>query len=267
LLGGFGSSEHVAIGLRVDLKDIYPNSSLLEDMGNVQFAHIIALAGDFYGVVNEPIAPSKETGGDEEEDPLLGEARFLKAFNTLAEGDRDKLKGIIAGIDKEYFAVYYGSLPNHCYSSEMLERYKELKSIKGDIDELLIDNSDHFSSNAQKAYLIGHELARKTAEKARREGNSQEKEKELKRAYAIDAFACHFLTDLFAAGHIRNQRGELELFLTSKLGLSSYLAKRCAAILTAAQHEQDGSQGLNICNQIGTMLEILWRWSLFKTSK
>jgi len=57
LLGGFGSSEHVAIGEEVKLKEL-PQKVPLLMRGSVPlyFSQIIALAGDFYGVVREAIS-------------------------------------------------------------------------------------------------------------------------------------------------------------------------------------------------------------------
>lgn len=242
LLGGFGSSEHFAIGENVHLKGLPEGDKTLLVKGTtrVQFAHIVTLAGDFYGVAGEAISLP---GGTEQEKT----ERFIKAFNTLAQADPNELRKIVLEIDQERVLVTNASLPHHCYSHQMIEKNRAIKKIKNDIDELLIDNSDHFSNNAQEAYQIGHTLALKEAAEAGRKGDLEG----LKRAYAIDAFACHFLTDLFASGHIRNQRGELEIFLVSKLGFEKNFAKKLAGILTGAQHEQDGRQGLNVCNKKG----------------
>lgn len=140
----------------------------------------------------------------------------------------------------------------------MMERHAAIKKIKKDVDALLIDNSDHFSENAQDAYRIGHALAMKMALDAGKRKNSageSDNPEELKLAYAVEAYACHFLTDLFAAGHIRNQRGALESFLVDQLEFSSKSAKKLAAILTGAQHEKDGNDGLDVSNQEGNF----WR--------
>src|SRR5579872_3716194 len=63
LLGGFGSSEHVAIGDAVELEGLEKDTPLIK-RGNtpVRFGQIIALAGDFYGVVDEPISLGDEAG-------------------------------------------------------------------------------------------------------------------------------------------------------------------------------------------------------------
>ena len=241
LLGGFGSSEHVAIGEAVELKPFGKNTPLIvRGVTPIRFQDIVALAGDFYGVPGHAISLPGGTDPEKTE-------RFKKAFETLATADNDEVRRLLLEIGHECTAVKHSGLPHHCYSSHMMEGHHATKKIKKDIGELLIDNSDHFSKNAEEAYHIGHALAMSVAKEAGGLSNLEG----LKRAYAIDAFACHFLTDLFAAGHIRNQRGELESFLRSQLEFSEGNAKKLAGILTAAQHEKDGNEGLNVYNTRG----------------
>ncbi|HVX00966.1 MAG TPA: hypothetical protein VHA52_11100, partial [Candidatus Babeliaceae bacterium] len=241
LLGGFGSSEHVAIGEAVKLQGLPENTPLLlKGPTRVQFYHIIALAGDFYGVVGQAISLPGGTDLEKTE-------RFKMAFNTIVQADNDELRRVLLEINHECTAVKNSGLPHHCYSSQLIEQNSAIKKIKKDIGELLIDNSDHFSQNALDAYRIGHTLAITMA----REAGRQKDLEGLKRAYALDAFACHFLTDLFAAGHIRNQRGELETFLIRDLKFPNDRAKPLAGILTFAQHEKDGNEGLNVANKKG----------------
>lgn len=241
LLGGFGSSEHVDIGEAVRLKGLQPDEPLLvKGTSPVRFPHIVALAGDFYGIAGQAISLPGGTTHEKRQ-------RFIHAFNTLAlPGNEEEVRKILGEIEQECFAVKHSSLPHHCYSNQMMEKHAAIKRIKGDVEELLVDNSDHFSLNAEEAYLIGHTLA---LEKAREAGAKQDLNG-LKLAYAMDAFACHFLTDLFAAGHIRNQRGPLETALV-QLGFELQWAKKFAGLLTGAQHEKDGHEGLNVSNHRG----------------
>jgi hypothetical protein len=238
LLGGFGSSEHLEIGVEVKLRGLEENTPLLvKGETPILFQDIVTLAGDYYGIAGKAISLP---GGSPQEKT----ERFKNAFNTLAEADNDELQRVCLEIKNECTAVKQTGLPHHCYSSEMMERNNAIKKIKKDFNELLIDNSDHFSKNAEDAYAIGHAHAISVA----REAGKQNDLEKLKEAYALDAFACHFLTDLFAAGHIRNQRGELETFLKSELKYSEKKAKGYAGILTAAQHEEDG-KGLNVSDK------------------
>ncbi len=241
LLGGFGSSEHVEIGKAVKLQGLSENPPLfVKGVTPVRFEHIVALAGDFYGVPGKAVSLPGGTNLEKTE-------RFKNAFNKLYQADNDELRRILLEIDEECAAVKNSSLPHHCYSSHLMEKSKAIKKIKNDVDDLLIDNSDHFSKDAIDTYFIGHDYALSVA----REAGQQKDLEKLKLAYAIDAYTCHFLTDLFAAGHIRNQRGALESFLISQLGFSETVAKPLAGILTGAQHEKDGHDGLNVYNANG----------------
>ncbi len=247
LLGGFGASEHIAIGAEVELKGLPKGKEtplLVKGGTKILFEHIVALAGDFYGVFGEPISL---LGGTDEEKT----ARFINAFKTLAEAENDEIKGVLDEIGKECQAVNESGTPHHCYSCEMMNNNNTIKNIKKDINQLLIDNSDHFFNDAKEAYRIGHAYALQVARMA---GKVNDIEK-LKEAYALDAFACHFLTDEFASGHVRNQRGELEHFLESLIKLLPLnicpSAKQLAGLLTAAQHEKDGNEGLNVTNGKG----------------
>jgi hypothetical protein len=253
LLGGFGPSEHVAIGKSVKLKfpkskdekDEVPSSLFSRDLTAVRFEDIVALAGDFYGVAWDGTTEGAVSlpGGTSTEKM----ERFRKAFETLYQADSDELEKILSEITHECHQVENSSFPHHCYSSLLMEQSNAIGKIKKDIHKLLQDNSDHFYKQAADTYAIGHTYALIVARDAGKEKN----EEGLKKAYAIDAFACHFLTDLFSAGHIRNQRGELETFLVDELKFTKEWAKPLAGLLTAAQHEKDGNDGLNVSNSKG----------------
>lgn len=60
--------------------------------------------------------------------------------------------------------------------------------------------------DAVKVYCVGHAPAVRIASQARNKTNITEKWAEPKRAYIYEAFAAHYLTDLFSAGHIRPLR-------------------------------------------------------------
>ncbi len=241
LLGGFGSCEHMAIGEGVKLPaDLGKNPTLLvKGPVEVKFQDIVALAGDFYGVYKGAIS----LGGPAEQ----GTQRFEAAFNTLLNGDNNQLRELKLEIEDESRKVRDAGLPHHCYSSQLMAKSQKMKEIKDDIDTLLVDNSDHFSGNAIIAFQTGHARALEEARAAGREKNPER----YKRALAMCAFACHFLTDLFASGHVRNQRGELETHLTGEFKIDPEVAKVLAGILTGAQHQKEGNEGLNVENGKG----------------
>jgi hypothetical protein len=56
------------------------------------------------------------------------------------------------------------------------------------------------------AYCVGHTSALKIARKALNEPSYEEKMAKLSLAYVYEAFAAHYLTDLFSSGHLRSPR-------------------------------------------------------------
>ena len=183
----------------------------------MKFSDIVALGGDFFGVAGGAI--SLPGGGAANQ-----AQRFIDAFTTLEQGDNNQLRLIMLEIEGESRKVQNAGLPHHCYSSQLIEKNRAMTKIKGDINDLLVDNSDHFSDDAVTAFQIGHACA---LEEARAAGRIQDPRK-LKRALAMDAFAAHYLTDLFLSGHVRNQRGQLETFLNTNLGIDPDAAKALA---------------------------------------
>lgn len=98
-------------------------------------------------------------------------------------------------------------------------------------------NYDHFGSNALKSYLTGHNLALELASKATTV-------EELKYAYFVEGNADHYLTDLFATGHLRTPRMEIVNYCAN-------LGQGPASFLTKLMHDQDGNSGLTLVNGKG----------------
>lgn len=67
---------------------------------------------------------------------------------------------------------------------------------------LALINFDHFGEDARTAYKAGHLAALRQAASSKSPAN-------LESAYALNAFADHFLEDSFAAGHLRVPRQKL----------------------------------------------------------
>jgi hypothetical protein len=76
--------------------------------------------------------------------------------------------------------------------------------------KLAANNSDHFAEWSLAAYIAGHTAAVQQAALAKNSGD----EKQLELAYAMNAFADHYLTDLFSAGHLRVPRKQLAAVVT-----------------------------------------------------
>jgi len=114
--------------------------------------------------------------------------------------------------------------------------------------DLADTNWDHFSFNGRtwSAYSAGHSLAMEAAVVAHTlAANKAPEEKiaaQLLHAYVYDAFAQHFLTDSWAAGHIRTPRKYLTK-QTTPGDVGSYLARY--------MHDEDNWFGLNVTNLRG----------------
>lgn len=108
-------------------------------------------------------------------------------------------------------------------------------------------NYDHFAPDSLIAYKAGHQYALQTALKGftqRQAGKTAEAEQLLELAYAQNAFANHYLTDSFSAGHMRTPRRDI----ANKILLPSSLKLLIANLM----HNEDNRHGLNVVNAEGT---------------
>lgn len=122
---------------------------------------------------------------------------------------------------------------------------------------LASSNWDHFGSGAIASYRAGHALACWFAARAASGGAK------LEYAYMVNAFADHFLTDLFSAGHLRVPRKPLqEASLTSGYRAVDALVVPALNTLVGApdllggmlakkMHDEDGKSGLSVRNARG----------------
>jgi len=96
--------------------------------------------------------------------------------------------------------------------------------------ELALNNTDHFGWHNLVAYVRHHAAALALAREAAGRTNPT-----WRRALFTNAFADHFLTDGFAAGHVRVPRAEIRAW-ASERGYSEKLAGALSKLL----HDQDG---------------------------
>ncbi|MDQ4501252.1 hypothetical protein [Sinomonas sp. ASV322] len=241
------SAEHAWIGDHITLKleggaKSAADTPLPVGTGTLTYGQCIALGGDFYGVVGSPISTSA--------DPR---AAFAAAFQTLVQG-WDQIPGILSIMQEEIDAVAAaqndGRDPSMAYAQLGDSLSKRWNRATGGGSEafdlvpmgrylkLAAENWDHFAPFAVKAYEAGHAAAMDTAAGGDLEG-----------AYAMNAFADHFLTDLFSAGHVRAPRKELHDQVTTPMpGFSGTLG----SLLARCMHDEDSSHGLKVTNKMGT---------------
>lgn len=105
-------------------------------------------------------------------------------------------------------------------------------------------NMDHFAEkhDSWNVYEVGHSLAMRTAASGGASGNVAL----LNRAYTIDAFASHFLSDYFSAGHLRAPRSELH----SGLGSSWYnnWSGMVGDYMNKMMHDDEDKRGVWVAN-------------------
>ena len=197
----FGSAEHDYVGDKVKL----PNGLKYLKLPNgveLTLGQIIALAGDFYGIPEHPIIdPSKEVNQVDSE----RNRRFSEAYNSLARAPKDELQVELNEILSTLSKGRQTGTSIKAKTWDQITGGKWLSGLPvkpGRMLKLAETNHDHFLPYAKEAYLTGHQLAMDKAREAST-SDSTEWEKLVHEALSLDAFACHFLTDSFASGHIR----------------------------------------------------------------
>ncbi|KAH7361721.1 hypothetical protein B0T11DRAFT_310692 [Plectosphaerella cucumerina] len=215
---------------------------------SLTYGSIIGLAGDFYGTY-EPISDGATL--PEQMD------RFVNAYNTLAaksewqpadgkkligllEDEKDKVNAAFKDRDKpggiDPSVVYAGLQDlNNTFIKETAKRPDGVAGYLG----LAVMNWDHFGVWARKAYNAGHAHAMLVAAQGKGDVAA------LKRAYTMNAFADHYLTDSFSAGHMRTPRRQLHRF-SSTLPIPSDM-DYCSKYM----HDEDSAIGLRVVNPRG----------------
>ena len=259
------STEHVRVGnsTKLDLATGDRVSASDVDLGiaamPLTYGDVVALAGDFYGTsTREPISSFQ---------PGQALAAAQDAWGTLEHADQSELARILAILAEEEAAVAKaisnGEQPStafHALGDSLSYEWNaatggapasegKLAALRkqGRYLKLALVNMDHFGRDAQKAYMAVHTFALQEALKLHgTDLTSDEGQKALKRAYAICAFGDHFLSDLFAAGHVRTPRRALYEIATTTAEESGLLAR--------VMHGEDNSHGVTVTNGPETWL-------------
>lgn len=176
---------------------------------------------------------------------------FKKNFDLLYEENQKEVKGRLVTQDIEEVRKVIGSIykrnKEHIEHSEPLELNLEdeiafnqatggeeiagLPSKLGVYMLLALNNFEHFGQEAIDSYKAIHNYALKTA--ARGQGDISQ----LNYAYMLNAYASHYLVDIFATGHIRVPRRQLHDACSPSL-IGDYFAKE--------MHDKENYDGLEI---------------------
>lgn len=257
LFGLFMSAEHVYIGDKIGVKLADTESPQTEfnvtltNGASMSYGEIMA-AGDHYGFEDAPIYAGASL--DEREQ------RFINAFNTLdvapsAAEEIPKIREVLNLELKTVQAAKAKGIPaSVAYVAAADETDRLLNCITGGwcgkknwwmkmgrTTRLSTVNYDHFGDNAWLTYEAGHRAAMKEAIKARDTHDLSL----LRHAYAMNAFACHFLSDRYASGHMRVPRVEMTAHVTPAL---------VGTMLMRIMHDEEG-EGLNVHDAYGNQ----WR--------
>lgn len=250
----FKSFEHQLLGDTVLLELADGESAAapvhkltLPNTNKLTYGDIVALGGDFYGIPHAPISD-----GQSMEERMQ---RFKNAFSDLADEQPNYRCGydFCANRILEVLAGETSSLVGHDFTQPMNERGPK-NAIKLDyltannFLSLAIRNWDHFLPTSMLAYEAGHAAAIAQAKMAKTLATPQEQNAAVEIAYAMNAFADHFLTDMFSSGHLRVPRKELY----DQSGTASM-----AGLLANLMHDEDGRVGLTVHNKAGT------KWKMY----
>ncbi len=259
----------------------------------LQPGEIVALAGDFYGMPEAPI--SKGLNSQEKRERF--EAAYHTLFDILRDTEESKelehiraeiqteMNTVVAGVVRKRKTPYeahadYASKANwhyhratmHCFFTPWNSHYSDLA----------FANYDHFHPDAAVVYRIGHKLAiKELAGKNIQEvwsDNTVLGKKEivqrlqcLVKAFAIELFAAHYLTDIFAAGHLRTPRIELVEYIKNYAGILNGITKffseksaeeaaiKMAGYFAKKMHDEDNRDGIMVTN---SMMPVPNHWEL-----
>jgi hypothetical protein len=210
------SGEHVWVGDDGAVKackahhldeNLLSSISRLDDTVRLSYGEIVALSGDFYASPDE-----------------LFEERPGPMSWLYEEKDLSDLQAMF-DVELEWIRKDAGKTATN-YPDQNLRMWWNAKGYL----ELALANVDHFGWHNMKAYVGYHDAALSLAAAAA--GRDDET---FRRAVYTNAFADHFLTDGFAAGHLRVPRQEI-----CEWAESARYSQKLAGALSKLLHDQDG---------------------------
>lgn len=258
----FESGEHVFIGDTATLRfsegavsarqkplKLYDTgaTSLLHNERRLTFGQVLALGGDFFGDPLQPISDAPNTKNKF--------SQVIGGFYAINNYDPNQVAQILSIMSVEIQALdkakREGHEPSEVYDKlgdDLSYRWNVATGGKFGLDPngrylaLAAVNWDHFGHDAVKAYQAGHQLAIDWAINIHGKTDFDDRLEEI---YAVDAFACHFLTDVFSARHMRTPRRQLSAQVGGVGGST------IGSLLARAMHDEDSKNGLHVENANG----------------
>lgn len=274
----FNASEHMITvsGLKflTDLGPAHAESAHLplspdDESFTLTYGQIMALGGDLYGDPEHPISVAVDSEGRFTRNPDA-EGQFTRNFGYLAAA-RDEVGKILQIVQAQEFGPIEGVVAGHGEPSSWYSAMPKEKTLidfglisismkvpkedaalndltNGRYLALAVTNYDHFGVDAVVAYTAGHHVAQQQAASAKGIGDPTKRTRALGYAYAMNAFADHFLSDLFAAGHMRTPRRQLKA--SSHLP-SEAIQRQGVGWMVHRMHDEDNKFGLWVRNDVG----------------
>lgn len=194
-------------------EELFASISRRDGSEHLQYGELVALSGDFYETPEELF--------NEKPSPLP----WLYESNDLSD-----LREIFSN-ELQWIEARQQDKGSKTYPDENIRLAWNAKSYV----ELALRNTDHFGWHNIVAYCKYH------AEALHLASSSRGQETDIfRQALYTNAFADHFLTDGFAAGHIRVPRSEILCWVQNK-GYGDKIAGSLCKLL----HDQDGHININ----------------------
>lgn len=225
---------------------------------SVTYGQLIALGGDFYADPERPISnqPPRDRGCQVRANlnslvaVTESKAEAQQILATMARELSDTAQAEFRGIDPNTVYVVKGNSYDLAYNG-ITGGSSVTQAIPGRYERIAATNWDHFGADALTSYRAGHAEAIALALQAQTDAD-------LDQAYALNAFADHYLTDLFSAGHLRTTRRQL---FERQYGATSAIVdprttiwtpdSTISGLLAKCQHDEDSLNGLWVTNANG----------------
>lgn len=265
---GFANLEHRALGNQIELQfaDTSRKRGARLTLPNglaLTYGEIVMYAGDMFGDPGHPVATCAEK---DKADCFRRQFRALAIYQPQDENQCDnparmvpRLADYLKDLDQRLQASRnQGVDDEEFYQQNAEDIFKNLNRLTcggsrisdyfpfGAYINLAVVNYDHFLPDAAVAYQTGHREALQTALKAHQAAENGQPilaGQLLELAYAQNAFANHWLTDAFSAGHIRTPR----VAIANQIALPAVLNLLIANLM----HDEDNKIGLYVANKVG----------------
>ncbi|MGB7520366.1 MAG: DUF4157 domain-containing protein, partial [Spirulinaceae cyanobacterium] len=215
----------------------------------VTFGDITAMAGDFFGSVDEIKQLAEKPGDGKNQANTMDEIKYVLSVKIhKTKKDEDYGKDVVKAATGRYYKLA-GSNVTHFTNPDAGDGTLsfEQKANKRKRDEdgkpILDQNGKTITINNAGSYRENHLSAIAEAVKAGQEGSS------LDNAMLYEAFASHFLTDAYASGHIRTPRASISEWWNPRVPMFWHNLKLWMAE-NIAKHMNDNSVAAPLTVQV-----------------